>query len=109
MAQLQEIRFIRRAKKGLCPSTRIKRIAQLPPCGPPNTLAIALDPDFRAARERGLEGETAMSNKQPSHPALMHFRTAVDETYGGRVERVMLFGSRARGDAASDSDYDVAV
>ena len=50
-----------------------------------------------------------MSNKQPSHPALMHFRTAVDETYGGRVERVMLFGSRARGDAASDSDYDVAV
>ena len=29
--------------------------------------------------------------------------------YGGRIERVVLFGSRARGDARDDSDYDVAV
>jgi len=29
--------------------------------------------------------------------------------YGGRLERVVLFGSRARGDARVDSDYDVAV
>ena len=29
--------------------------------------------------------------------------------YGARLERVVLFGSRARGDARSDSDYDVAV
>jgi len=42
-------------------------------------------------------------------PILKRFRTAVDEIYGGRVARVVLFGSRARGDAESDSDYDVAV
>jgi predicted nucleotidyltransferase len=37
------------------------------------------------------------------------FRAALDEIYGDRVERVVLFGSRARGDARTDSDYDVAV
>ena len=29
--------------------------------------------------------------------------------YGNRLERVVLFGSRARGDARADSDYDIAV
>ena len=29
--------------------------------------------------------------------------------YGDRIERVVLYGSRARGDALPDSDYDVAV
>jgi predicted nucleotidyltransferase len=29
--------------------------------------------------------------------------------YGDRIERVVLFGSRARGDARPDSDYDIAV
>jgi len=29
--------------------------------------------------------------------------------YGERIERVLLYGSRARGDASTDSDYDVAV
>jgi uncharacterized protein len=28
---------------------------------------------------------------------------------GERIERVVLFGSRARGDAREDSDYDIAV
>src|ERR1700724_2330634 len=37
------------------------------------------------------------------------FRAALDEVYGERIERVVLFGSRARGDARADSDYDVAV
>jgi predicted nucleotidyltransferase len=40
---------------------------------------------------------------------LEHFRAAVSETYGDRLVRIVLFGSRARGDARSDSDYDVAV
>ncbi len=40
---------------------------------------------------------------------LKRFRAALDEMYGGRLERVVLFGSRARGDAQEDSDYDVAV
>jgi uncharacterized protein len=42
-------------------------------------------------------------------PILAKFRKALDELYGSRIERVVLFGSRARGDAEPDSDYDVAV
>ena len=42
-------------------------------------------------------------------PVLTRFRAAVDRVYGNRVERVVLFGSRARGDARPDSDCDVAV
>jgi uncharacterized protein len=42
-------------------------------------------------------------------PVLIRFRKALDEMYGDRLERVILFGSRARGDARPDSDYDVAV
>jgi predicted nucleotidyltransferase len=33
----------------------------------------------------------------------------VKALYGARLERVVLFGSRARGDDRADSDYDVAV
>jgi predicted nucleotidyltransferase len=44
-----------------------------------------------------------------SDPILIRFRSALDETYGARIERVVLFGSRARGDARPDSDYDIAV
>jgi predicted nucleotidyltransferase len=42
-------------------------------------------------------------------PVLARFRAALDRIYGARVERVVLFGSRARGEARADSDYDVAV
>jgi predicted nucleotidyltransferase len=42
-------------------------------------------------------------------PILTRFRAALDEIYGARLERVVLFGSRARGQARLDSDYDVAV
>ncbi len=42
-------------------------------------------------------------------PILKRFRAALDALYGDRIERVVLFGSRARGDAREDSDYDVAV
>ena len=42
-------------------------------------------------------------------PILAQFRAALDEIYGDRLDRVVLFGSRARGDEYSDSDYDIAV
>jgi predicted nucleotidyltransferase len=42
-------------------------------------------------------------------PVLKRSRAALDALYGDRIERVVLFGSRARGDAGDDSDYDVAV
>ena len=44
-----------------------------------------------------------------SDPILKRFRAALDALYGDRIERVVLFGSRARGDTREDSDYDVAV
>jgi hypothetical protein len=44
-----------------------------------------------------------------SAAVLARFRTALDTAYGPRLERVVLFGSRARGEARPDSDYDVAV
>ena len=40
---------------------------------------------------------------------LTRFREARNELYGDRLERVVLFGSRARGDERPASDYDVAV
>jgi uncharacterized protein len=50
-----------------------------------------------------------VTGKPQNDPVLMRFRAAVSEIYGDRLERVVLFGSRARGDAKPDSDYDVAV
>ena len=44
-----------------------------------------------------------------SDPILKQFRAALTELYGERIERVVLFGSRARGDAKTNSDYDVAL
>jgi predicted nucleotidyltransferase len=46
---------------------------------------------------------------KPTDPVLKRFRAALDEVYGDRIERVVLFGSRARGDAQADSDYDIAL
>ncbi|HKG86307.1 MAG TPA: nucleotidyltransferase domain-containing protein [Beijerinckiaceae bacterium] len=37
------------------------------------------------------------------------FRSDVENALPGNVTQVVLFGSRARGDARKDSDYDVAV
>lgn len=43
------------------------------------------------------------------YPILTRFREEITGLYGDRIERVVLFGSRARGDARPDSDYDVLV
>ncbi len=42
-------------------------------------------------------------------PILSQFRAAIEKIYGERIDRVVLFGSCARGDARPDSDYDIAV
>ncbi len=42
-------------------------------------------------------------------PTLKRFRAALDGVYGDRIKRAVLYGSRARGDARPDSDYDIAV
>ena len=50
-----------------------------------------------------------MTTRASIDPIIARFRAALGEVYGERLERVVLFGSRARGDARPDSDYDVAV
>jgi uncharacterized protein len=42
-------------------------------------------------------------------PVLTRFRSALHGIFDDRIERLVLFGSRARGEARADSDYDVAI
>ena len=42
-------------------------------------------------------------------PVLRRFRAALHALYGEQLARVVLFGSRARGEARADADYDIAV
>lgn len=50
-----------------------------------------------------------MDSRLHDDQVLTRFRAALGEIYGDRLERVVLFGSRARGDARAGSDYDIAV
>lgn len=42
-------------------------------------------------------------------PILVAVRERLRAIYGGRIKRMVLYGSRARGDHKSNSDYDIAV
>ena len=42
-------------------------------------------------------------------PVLSRLRSDLQRIYEDRVESIVLFGSRARGQAGTTSDYDVAV
>jgi predicted nucleotidyltransferase len=55
-----------------------------------------------------ITGTNAMPDPSDD-PILQRFKAALREIYGNRIERVVLFGSRARGAARDDSDYDIAV
>jgi predicted nucleotidyltransferase len=63
----------------------------------------------KAALSATYDIEVEMSASAVDNPILKRFRAALDEIYSDRIERVVLFGSRARGDARANSDYDVAV
>ena len=42
-------------------------------------------------------------------PVLRELKARLLAIYGERIKRIVLYGSRARGDHRLDSDYDVAV
>ena len=49
------------------------------------------------------------SLKKPDAKLLDALRSDLQRLYGPRLDRVVLFGSRARGDARADLDFDIAV
>ena len=51
-----------------------------------------------------------MKKRKPSgNKILNRLRIELDSLFGSRLEKVVLYGSRARGKAHADSDYDIAV
>ena len=50
-----------------------------------------------------------MTTTMIDDPILKRVRSELERLYGDRIERVVLFGSRARGDARTDWDYEIAV
>ena len=68
-----------------------------------------LRPSHRMAAMLKKSTMTDAAAPSRENPILSKFRAALTEMYGDRLERVVLYGSRARGDAHATSDYDVAV
>ena len=62
-------------------------------------LTMATWSALRASRRRGHRAEDLTER----------FRTRVVAAFPGRVERIVLFGSRAQGEPHADSDWDLAV
>ncbi len=48
-------------------------------------------------------------NRPKNDPILRFLKDALVGRLGGHLRQVLLFGSRARGDATDDSDYDLLV
>src|SRR5580765_1655311 len=50
-----------------------------------------------------------MSQTALADAILARLRNELEALYGARLKRVLLYGSRARGDHQPDSDYDILV
>jgi hypothetical protein len=94
-----------------CPSsgwaTDRAELGELPPHGP--ALFRQRLANHRIDQLRQAATRNDMTAPPTDDSILKRFKAALDELYGDRIDRVVFFGSRARGDARDDSDYDVAV
>jgi predicted nucleotidyltransferase len=53
--------------------------------------------------------ETTQAADPRDAPVMAAFAAALRAAYGPRLARAVLYGSRARGEAGAESDWDVAV
>jgi predicted nucleotidyltransferase len=73
------------------------------------TLPVLRFPKRRTGYPEKLPETATMKTIHDIAPALTAFTNAVRTLYGSRLERIVLFGSFARGTAHEGSDVDVAV
>jgi uncharacterized protein len=98
-------------------AAEVRRTARRLRCARNGALLYGIGTKVRSTKEKNERPPTGlcdiedhvMSRLPADDPVLKRFRTALDPLYGDRIERVVLFGSRARSDAHDDSDYDIAV
>lgn len=65
--------------------------------------------DVIARELSAAEGRPAAIATSPVSDAIAAFKAAAGAIYGERLVKLLLYGSRARGDAHEDSDVDVLV
>jgi predicted nucleotidyltransferase len=68
-----------------------------------------LDPRKNLTPEELTPPHRPLPERLRNDPVLALIREEVPKLYGDRLKRLMLYGSRARGDEHEESDYDILV
>jgi uncharacterized protein len=71
--------------------------------------AMNLDPRKDLTPEELTPPHRPLPQRLLNDPVLAIVREEVPKLYGERLKRLMLYGSRARGDEHAESDYDILV
>jgi len=64
---------------------------------------------MKAEREAEVASPGKRRTRADIEPLLRELRTALEDLYGDRLEKLILYGSFARGDAWEGSDIDVMI